>query len=84
MFANFYAFTPRVIEFIAVPFTSTLPEPSAASTAATRFAGRESAAFGTPRGRCSGNLRLDGFCRVIKIICVYERHINTALRAKKS
>ena len=44
------AFAPRVIEF-GVPFTSTVPEPSAARSAATGFAGLETAAFGTSGGQ---------------------------------
>ena len=53
--ANLHAFTPRKIEF-DVPFTSAPPEPSAASAAATGFAGRETAAFGTSGGHRSGTL----------------------------
>ena len=44
------AFTPRVIEFV-IPFVSTVPEPSAATPAATGFAGLETAAFGTSGGQ---------------------------------
>ena len=40
------AFTPRKIEF-DIPFTSAVPEPSAATPAATGFAGHESATLGT-------------------------------------
>ena len=65
--AHPHAFTPRVIE-LDIPFTSTPPEPSAAKTAATGFAGRESAAFGTSGGHRSGNRRLGDFCGVMKIV----------------
>ena len=59
------AFTPRVIEFV-IPFVSTVPEPSAATPAATGFAGLETAAFGTSRGHRSGNRRLGDFCSGFK------------------
>ena len=47
---NLHAFTPRVIKF-DIPFTSAPPEPSAARSAATGFAGLETAAFGTSGGQ---------------------------------
>ena len=56
------AFAPRVIEF-GVPFTSTVPEPSAATPAATGFAGLISAAFGTSGIKCAGNRSHGRFCR---------------------
>ena len=58
-FACPHAFAPRVIKFIAVPFKPALPGPSAATPAATGFAGRETAAFGTYG---VGNWRPGCFC----------------------
>ena len=63
--ARLYAFNPCAIKFV-IDFICTLPEPSAATPAATGFAGLETAAFGTSRGHRSGNRRLGDFCSGFK------------------
>ena len=68
--ARLHSFSPRVIKFVA-DFVCTLPEPSAAATAATGFARLEGAALGTSQGHRVGNRRLGRSCG----------HVNSARQA---